>query len=120
MIIGHLTKEKIEEIGIDKFVQCVKFTSEDKLENTFITLSLNVLGIIYSVQVPKIEANDPKNIEDAWSQLIHDFGVMHMMGQSKRIQDGSRELTEEEHKMLEAKRAPKNRKERRALKLIDA
>lgn len=120
MIIGHLTKEQIEEIGIDLFVQCVKFTSEDKIENPYITLSLNVLGIIYSLQIPKHESNDPENIKAAWQQLIHDFGVMHMLGQSRRVQDGSRELTEDEQKIVEAKKAPKNRKERRALKLIDA
>ena len=120
MIIGHLTKEQIEEIGMDLFVQCVKFAAEDKIENPYITVSLNVLGIIYSCQVPKTESNDPENIKAAWSQLIKDFGVMHMMGQSKRIQDGSRELTEDEIMFLEGDKTPKNRKQKRALKIIDA
>lgn len=120
MIIGALTKENHEEIGIDLFVQCVKFTSEDKLENPYITLTLNVLGVLYSVQVPKTEADDPENIKQAWQQLIQDFGVMHMLGQSKRVQDGSRELTEEEIKLMEAQKKPKNRKERRVLKVVDA
>lgn len=108
MIVGAtLTPEQIEEIGMDLFVQCVKFKAEDKLENTFITVTLNVLGVLYSVQVPKHEANDPKAIHDAWAQLIQNFGVMHMMGQTKRVQDGSRELTEEEQKILEASKKPK-------------
>lgn len=121
MIIGStLSKEQMEEIGIDCFVQCVKFTAEDKIENTYITLTLNVLGIMYSVKVPKHEADDPKNIQDAWGQLISDFATFHMLGQSKRIQDGNRDLTEDEVKILEADLTPKNRKQRRALKLVDA
>lgn len=108
MIIGHLSNENREELGLDLLVQCIKVKSEDLLENTFITLTLNMMGICYSVQVPKHEADDPKNITDAWTQLIHDFGVYHMLGQSKRIQDGVRELTPEEMAIIEA--SPSNQK----------
>lgn len=101
IITLRMNSEKIIEIGMDLIVQCIKFNVEDNLEDPHITLSLNILGIIYSVQVPKHEANDPHNIKCAWEQLIQDFGVMHMMGQSKRVQDGHRDLTEEELKIME-------------------
>jgi len=100
-----------EEYGYDLFGQCIKCTIEEKIEDTFVTLSLNILGVIYSVQVPKHEMADPKNVKDAWTQLIRDFGVCHMLGQSKRVQDGHRDLTEEEQKMLEEQ-------EKKGLKLI--
>jgi hypothetical protein len=99
IIKPQLTEQEIIELGMDLMVQCIKFTVEDKLENPYITLGLNVLGVIYSVNVPKHEADDAHNIKCAWEALIKDFGVMHMMGQSKRIQDGHRELNEEELKV---------------------
>ena len=119
MIIGHLTTAQIEDIGMDLFVQCVTFKAEDKLENPYVTVTLNVLGVMYSVQVPKLEANDPENIKAAWSQLIKDFGVFHMLGQSRRIQDGNRELNEVEISAIEAAKAKRARKEERKLKLVD-
>lgn len=100
MIIGStLSKERMEEIGIDQFVQCVKFKADEKLEDTFITLTLNVLGILYSVQVPKHEAHIESNIADAWRQNIQEMGIWHLLGQNKRIQQGSRELTDEEKEL---------------------
>lgn len=108
IITLRMNNEKIIDIGMDLMVQCIKFNVEEKIEDPHITLSLNILGIVYSVQVPKHEANDPHNIKCAWEQLIQDFGVMHMMGQSKRVQDGHRDLTEEESKIMEEKKnAPK-------------
>jgi hypothetical protein len=101
-----LTHDQIEEIGIDNFVQCVKFTVSERLEDPFIILNLNVLGVIYGVKVPKHEAGDPQNITDAWKQLISEFGVFHLLGQSKRIQHGSREETEGEAKVREEASLP--------------
>ena len=96
-----LTHSQIEEVGIDTFVHCVKFTVSERLEDPFIILNLNVLGIIYGVKVPKHEAGDLNNISDAWKQLITEFGIYHTLGQSKRIQHGSREETEGEAKARE-------------------
>ncbi len=102
MLIGtKLSKERMEEIGIEQFVQCVKFAAEDKIENTYVTLTLNVLGILYSVQVPKHEADNEQNIIDAWRQNIQEMGIWHLMGQKKRVIDGHRELTEGEQKAKE-------------------
>lgn len=106
-IIGaELTKEQIIEIGMEQVVQCIKF---DVIETELTkTIQLNVLGIIYSVNIPKHEATDPKNIYDAWMQLIHSFGVCHTLGQKGNIQHGSREISEEEMKLIED--SPSNKK----------
>ena len=91
---------KAVDIGMDVFVECVKFGYEDNLEDTFITLSLNVLGVIYSLTISKYEADDPNNIKDGWKALVEQFGVYHLIGQSKRIQDGSREITADEKAIM--------------------
>jgi hypothetical protein len=86
---------------MDMMVQCIKFdVIEDELSST---LQLNVLGIVYSASMPKHETSDAKNVSDCWQQLIQSFGICHMLGQKGNIQHGSRELTEEESEILEAK-----------------
>lgn len=100
MLIGITpSKEQLIDKGMDLVSQIIKFDAEVGEITT--VLSLNVLGVIYSVSVPTHEMSEPKNVEDAWKALIQDFGVFHMLGQSKRVIDGSRELTEEEIKLLE-------------------
>jgi hypothetical protein len=96
-----LTTDQMEEIGMDQLVQCIKFKAQDNLEDTFVTITLNILGIMYSVRVPKHEADSVKNIQDAWAQVIQDFGVYHTLGHSKKIQHGSRDLTDEEQKIID-------------------
>lgn len=100
MLIG--LKDQMLDKGMDLVSQCIKFDVQMLEIQT--TLSLNVLGVVYSVTVPTHEMTDPKNVEDAWKALIQDFGVFHMLGQSKRVQDGHREATEEELKMKEEKK----------------
>lgn len=105
MIIGATpTPEQIIEVGIDLMVQCISFNVEPGEIET--KLSLNIMGIIYSVTVPTHELSDPKNIKDSWSQLINDFSVFHLLGQTKRIQDGNRELEDDELAILESKSSP--------------
>lgn len=100
LITNNLTNEQIIEIGMDIMVQCIKFNVIDEIDKPHIILQLNVLGIIYGVMVPKHEINE-KNIQDAWKQVVEQFGVMHMKGQKYNIQDGSRDLTDEEYHALE-------------------
>lgn len=97
-----MSNDKIIEAGMDYMVQCIKFNVVDELENPYVTLQLNVLGVIYGANVPKHELQE-QNVKDAWKQIIQEFGVMHMKGQSYKVQDGSRELTDEEYKILEKK-----------------
>ena len=101
MIKLTLTNDDIVEKALDLFVQCVKFSVKDNLEDPYITLNMNMLCVIYGVTVPKHEINE-QNIKDAWTQVIEQFGVMHMKGQKFNIQDGSRELTDEENQIIEA------------------
>lgn len=96
----NLTNDQIIEIGMEQVVQVIKFNIVDELDKPHIILQLNVLGIIYGVQVPKSEINE-KNMIDAWKQIITQFGVMHLKGQKHNIQDGSRDLTDEEYKIIE-------------------
>ena len=100
MLIGvGPTKEQIIDKGMDLMSQCIKFDAE--IGEVTTVMSLNVLGIVYSVSVPTHEMTEPSNLEAAWKALIQDFGVFHMLGQSRRVQDGSREMTEGEIKALE-------------------
>lgn len=100
MLIGIApSKDQMIEKGMDLMVQCIKFDADIGEVQT--VLSLNILGIVYSVSVPTHEMSEESNLEAAWKALIQDFGVFHMLGQSKRVQDGRRELTEEESKALE-------------------
>lgn len=100
MIIGAIpTKENMIEKGMDLVVQCIKFDAEVGEVTTILTL--NILGVIYSVSVPTHEMSEEKNLEDAWKQLIRDFGVCHLLGQSKRVIDGHRDATEGELKIME-------------------
>lgn len=98
----NMSNDKIIEAGMDVMVQCIKFNVIDGLESPFVTLQLNVLGVIYGANVPKHELQE-QNIKDAWKQIVQEFGIMHMKGQSSKIQDGSRDLTDEEYKILEEK-----------------
>ena len=100
IITPTVTPDQIADIGMTLVAQCFKFDVKDELESTDIRISINFLGIIYSVIVPKLEANDEKNIQDAYKQLIEMIGVCHMMGQKANIRDGSRKLTDEEAKIL--------------------
>lgn len=95
-----MSNDDIIEQGMDFLVQCIKFNIIDEIDKPHIILQLNILGIIYGVMVPKHEINE-KNIQDAWKQVIEQFGVMHLKGQKYNIQDGSRDLTDEEYKILE-------------------
>lgn len=100
MIIGTTpTKEQIIETGMDFMVQCITFDAD--IQEITTRISLNILGVVYSVDVPTHELSDPNNVKSAWRQLIRDFGVYHLMGQDRRVQDGHRDLTEEESKVLE-------------------
>lgn len=100
MLIGVTpSKDQMIEKGIDLLVQCIKFDAD--IGEVTTVLSLNVLGIVYSVSVSTHEMSEESNLEAAWKALIQDFGTFHMLGQSKRVQDGHRELTEEESKALE-------------------
>lgn len=99
----NMSNDKIIEAGMDMMVQCINFNVVDELDKPYVTLQLNVLGIIYGANIPKHELQK-SNVDDAWKQIIQEFGVMHMMGQSKKVQDGSRELTDEEHQIIEAKK----------------
>lgn len=100
LILNKMTKERAEEIGIDLLVQCIKVNYEEKPEDTFVTLSLNVLGVIYYATISKYEVDDFHNVQDCWKALIEQFGFCHMMGQSKRVQDGKRDLTADEKAIL--------------------
>jgi hypothetical protein len=104
MLHGVMTKEKAEELGVDQFIHCVKFNYLDDPEDTSILLQLNVLGLVYGVRIPRFESNDEQNIIDGWRQCIQEFGTYHMLGHSKKIQHGSRKLSEEESKILELKK----------------
>lgn len=106
-IVGaELKKDQIIDIGMDKVTQIIKFdVIEEELTKV---ISLNVLGIIYSVTVPAHECSDPKNIGDAWDQLLQSFGVCHLMGQKSNITHGSRELSDEEIALIES--SPSNKK----------
>lgn len=99
----NLSNKDMIEIGMDLVVQIIKFEVDDKLEDTFITLKLKVLDIVYSVCVPKHEATDPKNIRDGWSQLIEMFVIRHGMGNKQVYQEGSRKLTDQELELLDKK-----------------
>ena len=96
----NLNNDQIIELGMEQVVQVIKFNVIDELDKPHIVLQLNVLGIVYGVMVPKHEINQ-KNIIDAWTQVITQFGIMHMKGQKYNIQDGSRDLTDEEYKIIE-------------------
>ena len=96
----NLTNDQIIEIGMEQVVQVIKFNIVDEIDKPHVILQLNVLGIIYGVMVPKHELNQ-QNIIDAWKQIITQFGVMHLKGQKHNIQDGSRDLTDEEYKIME-------------------
>ena len=96
----NLTNDQIIEIGMEQVVQVIKFNVVDEIDKPHVILQLNVLGIIYGVMVPKHELTQ-QNIIDAWKQIITQFGVMHLKGQKHNIQDGSRDLTDEEYKILE-------------------
>lgn len=96
----NLTNDQIIEIGMEQVVQVIKFNVVDEIDKPHVILQLNVLGIIYGVMVPKHELNE-QNINDAWKQVIVQFGVMHLKGQKHNIQDGSRDLTDEEYKIIE-------------------
>ena len=118
MIIGVTpTKEQMEEIALDLFVQCVKFECIDKLENPFIELKMNVLGLIYGVQIPKNEIT-PENVKEGWKQVIEQLGVAQMLGVRKTYVDGSRELSESELALMEKADEKRKRKEERKLKLL--
>lgn len=100
MIIGApLTKEQIIDIGMDLTAQLFKF--DVKQEELSTIIQLNVLGIVYSVNAPTSEMNDPQNVKDAWKQILESFGVCHLMGQKANVVHGSRELNDEELKSLE-------------------
>lgn len=96
----NLTNDQIIEIGMEQVVQVIKFNVVDEIDKPHVILQLNVLGIIYGVMVPKHELNQ-QNVVDAWKQVIEQFGVMHLKGQKYNIQDGSRDLTDEEYKIME-------------------
>lgn len=95
-----MTESQIIEQALDIFVECVKFSVEEKLEDPFITLRMNVLGVIYGATMPKHEINQ-ENVKQCWKQIIEQFGIYHMLGQNKRVVDGSRDLTDEEQRLLE-------------------
>lgn len=100
MIIGApLTKEQIIDIGMDLTSQLFKFNVIQEELSTII--QLNVLGIVYSVNMPTSETNDEKNVKDAWKQALETFGVAHMLGQKGHIQHGSRDLDDSELKLIE-------------------
>ena len=71
----QMSNEQIIEVGMDIMVQCIKFNVIDELDKPHITLQLNILGVLYGVQVPKHEIQE-NNIIDAWKQIIEQFGVM--------------------------------------------
>lgn len=95
-----MDENQIIEQALDIFVECVKFSVEDNLQDPFITLRMNVLGIVYGATMPKHEINSD-NVKQCWKQIIEQFGVYHMLGQNKRVVDGSRDLTDEEQRILE-------------------
>lgn len=100
MIIGApLTKEQIIDIGMDLTSQLFKF--DVKQEELSTIIQLNVLGIVYSVNMPTSETNDEKNVKDAWKQALESFGVCHLMGQKANVVHGSRDLSDDELKLLE-------------------
>lgn len=100
---SNMSEGEIIEQALDLFVECVKFSVEDNLQDPYITLRMNMMGIIYGATMPKHEVNSD-NVKQCWRQIIEQFATYHLLGQSKRVIDGSRELTEEEHKLLETNR----------------
>jgi len=90
-----------EKMGWELLGQSFNLRVEEKLENTYATFTLNFMGIDYSCQVPKHEMNDPKNWRDAWGQLLGEVALKHAAGNQKLYQDGSRDLTDEEYKIME-------------------
>lgn len=91
-----------EKMAWELFGQSFGVKVTEKLEDTYATFTLNFLGISYSLQVPKHEMNDSSNWRDAWGQLLTEVAIRHEMGASKVFKHGSRELTEEETKVLES------------------
>ena len=90
-----------EKMGWELLGQCFNLRVEEKLENTYATFTLNFLGVAYSLQVPKHEMNDPKNWRDAWGQLLSEVAIKQELGAQRFFKDGSRELTEDEQRILE-------------------
>lgn len=97
---SNMNENEIIEQALDIFVECVKFSVEDNLQDPFITLRMNVLGVVYGATMPKHEINSD-NVKQCWKQIIEQFGVYHMLGQNKRVVDGNRDLTDEEQRILE-------------------
>lgn len=93
-----ITETDAAGVGYNLFGACINMSVDEQLEDTFATFKMNILGICYSVRVPKHEMNDINNVRSAWLQLIQDFGIRHELGQSKHFHEGSRDLTEEEIK----------------------
>lgn len=98
---NQITQTDAAGVGLNLFGQCIDFKVDEKLEDTFVTFKMNIMDICYSVQVPKHEMDDINNVRSAWKQLIQDFGIRHLLGQSKVIQSGNRDLTDEEIKAQE-------------------
>ena len=96
----NMGEGEIIEKALDLFVECVKFSVEDNLQDPHITLRMNMMGIIYGATISKHEINSD-NVTQCWRQIIEQFATYHLLGQSKRVIDGSRELTEAEIKTLE-------------------
>ena len=93
-----ITETDAAGVGYNLFGACIEMKVEEKLEDTFATFKLIVLGICYSARVPKHEMNDINNVRSAWAQLIQEFGIRQELGQSKHFHEGNRDLTEEEIK----------------------
>ena len=93
-----------EKMGWELLGQSLNCRVEEKLEDTFATFTLNFLGVAYSLQVPKHEMNDPNNWRDAWGQLLSEVAIKQELGAQKFFKDGSRDLTDEELKILEAQK----------------
>ncbi len=96
--MNQITETDAAGVGYNLFGQCVHMRVDEKLEDTFATFKLNVMGVLYSLRVPKHEMNDINNVRSAWTQLLQEFAIRHELGQSKAFHDGSRDLTEEEVK----------------------
>ena len=109
--------EELSMLGIELLGQCVDCSAEYKMDSPDVTFKLKILDVVYSVQVAHHEAMTIEGARSAWKHLLEQFFLRHAAGNRQLYAEGSRELTEEEQKMLAQNKL--NRREKRALKLIN-
>lgn len=82
-----------EQTGIELLGRCIETYVEDNPNETFVKPTLKIMGITYSVQVPRDEAN-LKGFVDAYLQIIELFGATHLSGQATRVKNQGLEISE--------------------------